>query len=345
MFGKKRTKSLLRLHAPAEKGATEITVEKDLDLVAGDRLGLLPTSFCNDCGDDIHVKEYDASTGIVKFERDRPADDTRGEGLMFYHWGAEVSTAEEFGTDMRGEALLLTRNIKVVGEDVDGWGAQMVSSDNIEFDSEGNMKERYAHVHIDSVEFYNCSQIDTFRATIRFENAAGKWSKVSNSALHNGLSWGVAVKSSENILLKDNVLYNFRPIGIAIGGAKNVTLDGNAVGLVQQRTTLESLAGGPGPPKNVEDKEGGILGCTYWSESEPCKDLTFINNIVGGAFWVGFTIQGHECGGKSTSYGNVAHSVAKSTGGVGFLVKQDFSNPKHGKCLEASGLIAYKNEL
>lgn len=57
------------------------------------------------------------------------------------------------------------------------------------------------------------------------------------------------------------------------------------------------------------------------------------------------TIQGHECGGKQVSQGNVVHSVAKSQGGVGYLVKQDFSNPKHKKCLQASGLIAYKNLL
>jgi len=45
------------------------------------------------------------------------------------------------------------------------------------------------------------------------------------------------------------------------------------------------------------------------------------------------TIQGHECGGKQVSQGNVVHSVAKSQGGVGYLVKQDFSNPKHKTCL------------
>ena len=63
------------------------------------------------------------------------------------------------------------------------------------------------------------------------------------------------------------------------------------------------------------------MACTFYSESEPCPDLVFINNIVAGARWVGFTIQGHECGGTSTSYGNVAHSVANALGGHGFLVK------------------------
>ena len=122
IFGKKRKQTILRLHAPAEKGATQLTLDKDMDLVAGDRLGLLPTSYEPTAGDDVHVKEYDATTGITKIERSRPPTDTRA-GLLFYHWGAEKSTEEEFAVDMRGEALLLTRNIKIVGEDIESWGA------------------------------------------------------------------------------------------------------------------------------------------------------------------------------------------------------------------------------
>jgi len=112
-----------------------------MDIVAGDRLGLLPTSYCPDCGDDVHVKEYDSTTGITKIDRSRPPTDNE-PGLMWYHWGAEKSTKEEFAVDMRGEALLLTRNVKIVGEDIESWGAQFVTSDTIEFDSEGEMTER-----------------------------------------------------------------------------------------------------------------------------------------------------------------------------------------------------------
>lgn len=43
---------------------------------------------------------------------------------MFYHWGAEKSTGEDYsGVDMRGEVLILSRNIKVVGQDIESWGA------------------------------------------------------------------------------------------------------------------------------------------------------------------------------------------------------------------------------
>jgi len=35
---------------------------------------------------------------------------------------------------MRGEVLLLNRNIKIAGQDIESWGAQFVTSDTIEND-------------------------------------------------------------------------------------------------------------------------------------------------------------------------------------------------------------------
>ena len=95
------------------------------------------------------------------------------------------------------------------------------------------MIERFGQTIMDSVEIYNCSQIDTDRAALRFVNAANKNQIISNSAIHNGLSWAVSIKSSKNILLKDNVVFNFRPVGINIGSSSNITLDGNVVGLIR----------------------------------------------------------------------------------------------------------------
>ena len=68
---------------------------------------------------------------------------------------------------------------------------------------------------------------------MRFENAVTKSSDVSNSAFHNGYSWAMTITASKNILIKNNVVYNFRPIGINIGGSSNITIDGNVIGLIQ----------------------------------------------------------------------------------------------------------------
>jgi hypothetical protein len=45
--------------------------------------------------------------------------------LEFYHFGDIVSTGENGafgGTDMRGEVFLISRNVQIIGEDIDNWG-------------------------------------------------------------------------------------------------------------------------------------------------------------------------------------------------------------------------------
>jgi len=52
-----------------------------------------------------------------------------------YHYGSlAVSTAYD-GLDIRAEVILLTRNVKITGDDTDGWGGQFVTGDLLEFNS------------------------------------------------------------------------------------------------------------------------------------------------------------------------------------------------------------------
>ena len=84
-----------------------------MDLEAGDRLALLPTSYDNMASDDVFVTEYDNNTGIASLDRE----------LQYYHWGNQVSGSEKYnGADMRGEVLVLTRNVRIIGEDIESWG-------------------------------------------------------------------------------------------------------------------------------------------------------------------------------------------------------------------------------
>jgi parallel beta-helix repeat protein len=85
---------------------------------------------------------------------------------------------------------------------------------------------------MENVEVYNCSQIDTQKAAIRFEAATAKYSEVTNCTFHNGYGWGVYIKASKNILFRDNIVFNFRPVGIHISGTKNVTVDHNVIGQI-----------------------------------------------------------------------------------------------------------------
>lgn len=77
IYGKSRGWQLTRLTAPALRGSNEFYIEKGLELFAGDRLGLLPTSYSPHAIDDVFVSSYDNSTGKVVITT----------SLTYYHWG------------------------------------------------------------------------------------------------------------------------------------------------------------------------------------------------------------------------------------------------------------------
>jgi len=127
--------------------------------------------------------------------------------LNYYHWGQPESTGQLYdGLDMRGEVVLLTRNIKIDAEDIESWGGQIVTSDTMEIYGT-EIITRTGTTVMDSVEIFNCSQIDTFKAAIRFESAAALHSSITNSAIHNGYAWGLNVKASANIHIKNNIFF------------------------------------------------------------------------------------------------------------------------------------------
>jgi len=149
LHGKPRTKAVTRLHAPAKKGATEITVETGLDLVAGDRIALAATSFDALASDQAFVVTYDNTTGVV----------TLDSALNHYHWGDANSTSDKYnGWDIRGEVLILSRNIKIIGEDIESWGAQVITGDTLDVNiNTGAVNIRSGSTIMHNVEVYNAS--------------------------------------------------------------------------------------------------------------------------------------------------------------------------------------------
>lgn len=106
MYGNPR-KHRTRLLQTVEKGETSILIEKGLGWKAGEEVGLAPTTIRYFESDQLIIKSYDGETGILEFT----------SPLKYYHWGAPESTADRYnGVDMRGEVMLLSRNIKIVGD-------------------------------------------------------------------------------------------------------------------------------------------------------------------------------------------------------------------------------------
>jgi len=103
-YGKPRKQLMTRLRKEAYKGDEFIIVDPNLDFDRGDLLALLPTSYDSKHTEKVVVNSYDPKFGNVTLEKP----------LNYYHYGAKLSTAKKYnGVDIRGEVLLLSRNIKI----------------------------------------------------------------------------------------------------------------------------------------------------------------------------------------------------------------------------------------
>lgn len=143
LYGEKRDQ-MSRLKATVFKGDTSATVSAGLDWLAGDSVALLATATQHNHTDYMEIESYDRTTGDIVFT----------ERLRFYHWGASTSTEDDYnGLDMRGEVVHLSRNVRVIGNDTDSWGGQVLVADNIEMDG----TYRTGHLIMDGVELYKCS--------------------------------------------------------------------------------------------------------------------------------------------------------------------------------------------
>lgn len=198
------------------------------------------------------------------------------------------------------------------------------------------MKTRTGQMLVDNIEVYNCSQIDTERAAIRFEQALTLHQRVTNSSFHDGLGWGGRVIDSKNIQMDDNIFFSFRPVGVGIDSTQNMTFNNNFVGGTVERTTFESL-------DQKVDKAGLVCVCSL--ELSKCEDVYVTNNIAAGGIFSGFVVPGHECGDYENSkfYGNTAHSIGGPKMGTGITYYADENIPSHAKCVEGSFNTAYKN--
>jgi len=243
LYGKPRGFKMTRLLNSANKGDGSLQVEAGLDIVQGDQLGLASSSYAPNAGDIVTVRSYNADTGKIVLR----------DTLNFFHWGADTSTAEEYnGVDMRTEVLLLTRSILVKGNAQDNWGCQIATADNIDI-VDGKEVKRVGQTLMENVELFRCSQIDTAKAAIRFQNAISLPSLVKNCAIHSGMGWGAHILRSDNIVLDNNIFFKFRPIGVAVDFANNVKIRNNFVGWISERDTFKIA--------HVLDKRGGIIIC------------------------------------------------------------------------------------
>ena len=153
LWGAERDRST-RLLRTAEPTQTELRVTPGLDWKAGEKIAIAATNMRTMDLDHCVIKSYDVGSGVIECE----------DKLEGFHFGADDSTEEDYGVDMRAEVALLERNIEIrastndIGTLLDEvWGCRILVSDFLDVSGAGTFRYRTGSLNMDHVSVYNCS--------------------------------------------------------------------------------------------------------------------------------------------------------------------------------------------
>ena len=300
MFGKPVNTKWTRLASPIAAGNTtfNVTASDISDWKTGDVLGIAPSGRDWQQRDKCVIANISSSTI------------TCNQSMTYAHYGAATHDPSESGDiDIRAEVVHLTRNLKVKGEDKDRWGGQIVTGNTLDTVLIAGVPQSVNLIGdtiIDNVEFYNCSQYDTDKAGVRFDNLNiattseyARNSSITNSTFHDGHGIGIMVKNSENVTVDSNVLFYQHIGGIWLRRSDNVTITNNVVAGMGTRYWSN----------NGDTRLDEIAGYNLCNDDHDCRLLKVQNNIMAGGERIGFAIPTVACNDVSSYSNNLAHSV------------------------------------
>jgi len=252
--------------------------------------------------------------------------------LNYYHFGTGSSTKLDYGVDMRGEVVLLNRNIMISGTEEDDWGCQVFTTDIIDGATFRNGK-----TILKNIEIYRGGQRDTFRAAIRFEGSLSGSGLIENVVSHHSSSWHMNLVDSANVVVTNFSGIRAKAIGVSIDKVRNIQMKGTYVFDVPQRTTIADVS------NKILDKESCFMICTHSNtKGSSCPDISVQDSIVAGCHYAGIQSPGATCGdiNQTKFRNNVAHSIK----GSGLVIYVDPTDSSQKKCLEGNNNAAYKNQ-
>ncbi len=320
LHGEERT-SWLMLDGTIEAGEDQLTVESSTGWRVGDIILVTSTD------DNMHHAEVRLITWIngKQIGVNEPFDHRHfGEMQTF------ANQRRSWNLDTRAEVALLTRNIRIRGDDqseAEGFGGHIMVMEG-------------AAGFLSGVELYRMGQT-AILARYPFHwhlanNVSGQYFK--NSSITRSFSRCVTVHGTHNALVQDNVCYDHLGHGYFLedGGETGNTFDRNLGALTRRPTEEQALT-----PRDTLEGEAAKGPATFWISN---GDNVFTNNAAAGSDGLGFWYDTPE------SVGGVSASLARYQG-----VKPVFSefdtflgNRVHSSrmafssCSHASGPIGYK---
>ncbi|XP_022094388.1 fibrocystin-L-like [Acanthaster planci] len=295
IHGKNRSIYWTQLSATVSPGDTTLTVRDQTDWQVGDEIVVAATS-------------YEAwQTETFKIEAVTDTSTFQINGSFAYRHVADY-TADY---TLAAEVGLLTRNIKIEGNDYDllfkeSFGARVIVG---RFFQSGTEYKGYAR--ISNVQFFHTGQLgwsDSFdpRYSLAYLDIGRVTEKlpsyVKGCSFHNGFSPAIGVFGTDGLLVKDNVIHHTVGPSVIIWGNGNQLIH-NLVALVVFPGTYQDRY-----EEHNADWTGGI-------EVEKAGKVVMVNNTVAGSERVAFKTSGEACSAAPSPeaewFGNVAHSTLR----------------------------------
>ncbi|CAJ0921017.1 unnamed protein product, partial [Ranitomeya imitator] len=191
---------------------------------------------------------------------------------------------------LAADVALLSRNIKIIGEDYPGWYSESFGARVLVSTFSTNNVEYRGSARIENVEFYHTGQ-EGYRdptdprnslAFLNLGEVPSNESYVKGCAFHNGFSPAIGVFYTNGLNIDDNVIHFTVGEGIRVWGER-----------INIRRNLVALAVWPGTYQDREEVNN-ILWHAGIDISEG-TDIVLQNNVVSGFERAGYRIDGEVC--------------------------------------------------
>ncbi|KAM4026998.1 fibrocystin-L isoform 2-T2 [Anomaloglossus baeobatrachus] len=281
LHGLPRSVYRTKLANTASAGSQIINVTKPVDWKVGEDILITTTSY------DAWQTE---TRNIIAISTDKMTL-TLNESLSFSH---SANTYQVPNTTLNytlaADVALLSRNIKIIGEDYPGWYSESFGARVLVGTFSANDVEYRGRARIENVEFHHTGQ-EGYRdptdpryslAFLSLGEVSSNESYVKGCSFHNGFSPAIGVFYTNGLDIDDNVIHFTVGEGIRVWGER-VNIRGNLValsvwpGTYQDREEVNNILWHAG----IEISEGA--------------DIVLQNNVVTGFERAGYRIDGEVC--------------------------------------------------
>uniref|UniRef100_A0A803KL97 Dual-specificity protein phosphatase 22 n=1 Tax=Xenopus tropicalis TaxID=8364 RepID=A0A803KL97_XENTR len=285
LHGMPRSVYRTKLARTAAEGSQTITLVDAVDWQAGEEILITTTSY------DTWQTE---TRQIITVSPDMRTI-TLNASLNYTHIAESYSVANtSWNYTLAADVALLTRNIKIIGQDYPGWYQESFGVRVLVSTFSMNNVQYTGSARIENVEFYHSGQLGytdpsdpRFSLAFLYLGEVMNTSYVQGCSFHQGFSPAIGVFATNGLDIEDNVIYFTVGEGIIVSGER-ITVRGNLV----------SVAVWPGTYQGRFQVTNNLWNAGI--EISEGTDIVLQNNVVAGFERVGYHINGEPCTGMGS---------------------------------------------